>query len=596
MLALPGNAINSRENLTMSFIRWSRTAILGALTLAVIVACSSDSIVEPTPPPVPVASVSVSPATHALVVGEGVSLTAVPRSATGDPLSRPVVWSSENETRATVSPAGVVTAIAEGQVTIRATSDGRVGYAIIVISPVPPAAVAQVRLSVDEEILLDWNGRTRITATAYDAHGTELTGRPVQWITTKPSVAIVSDGDVEARNPGVAIISAVVEGVAASVGVRVKDAPVVEVYIDAGTTGLEVGETFVFGSRVKRADGQVFFAPAQWSSNAPAIGRVAHQDIWYATIEALAEGVFTITASAEGVSTSMSLRVTRRPAHDLIYNRWSGNASEIFTLGLATPGAAPVRINAGNVSREPSPSPDGTQLVFAVSQMTPMGEMQHDLYVVNRNGLNMRWLTRTAGLEDQPEWSPDGSKILFHSVIDGQGDLYTINVDGSGLALVTGNMPVDITDMREASWSRDGTTIVFIAARASQHKVWLVNADGTSPRQVTTDAGFDRYPAFSPSGDMIAFNRRDIQTPSNGEDVMLIPVQGGTPTRLALPGDQLNPAWSPDGNYIAVNGTAITGQGQTEIYTMRPDGSGLRLRTVNPVWGGGFNPAWIVRP
>jgi Tol biopolymer transport system component len=580
----------------MSYTRWSRTAVLTALAMAVLAACSSDNIVEPPPPPLPVASVAVSPATHALVVGATVALTATPKSANGEPLERPVVWSSENETRATVSTAGVVTAMAEGQVTIRATSEGRAGYAVITIAPIPPAAVADVRLSVDEEILLEWNGRTQISATAYDAQGNELTGRQVQWLTTKPSVAVVSDGSVEARNPGVALISAVIEGVAATVGVRVKDAPVVEVYIDAGTTGLEIGETFLFGSRVKRANGQVFSAPAQWSSSAPAIGRVAHQDIWYATIEALAEGQFTLTATAEGVSATLSLRVTPPPTYDLIYNRWSGNASEIFTLGLGSPGAVPVRINAGNVSREPSPSPDGTQLVFAVSQMTPTGVMQHDLYVVNRNGLNMRWLTRTEGLEDQPEWSPDGGRILFHSVIDGRADLYTINTDGTGLALVTGNMPDDMTDKREASWSRDGTKIVFIGARDSQHKVWTVNADGTSPRQITTDAGFDRFPAFSPNGDMIAFTRRDNQTLANGEDVMLVPLQGGTPTRLPLPGDQLNPAWSPDGTYIAVNGTAVTGHGQTEIYTMRPDGSGLRLRTVNPAWGGGFNPAWIVRP
>ncbi|HEX6313413.1 MAG TPA: Ig-like domain-containing protein [Gemmatimonadaceae bacterium] len=580
----------------MSYIRWSRTGVLTALALAVIAACSSDSIVDPAPTPVPVASVSVSPATHSLTVGETVSLAAVPKAANGGTLDRQVVWSSEDEARATVSAAGLVTAVGEGQVTIRATSEGRVGYSLITVAPLPPAAVAEVTLSVDEEIVLDWDGRTQITATAYDAQGNELTGRHVQWTSTKPSVAAVWSGNIEAQNPGVALISAVIEGVAASVGVRVKDAPVVEVYIDAGTTGLEVGETFVFGSRVKRANGQVFSAPAQWSSNAPAIGRVAHQDIWYATIEALAVGAFTLTATAEGVSATLSLSVTPRPTHDLIYNRWSAGASEIFTLGLAAPGETPLRINAGNVSREPSPSPDGTQLVFAVSQVTPMGVMQHDLYVVNRNGLNMRWLTRTEGLEDQPEWSPDGSRILFHSVIDGKADLYTVNVDGTGLTLLTGNLPGDMTDKREASWSHDGTRIVFIGARDSQHKVWMVNADGTSPRQITTDAGFDRFPTFSPSGDMIAFNRRDNQTPANGEDVMFVPAQGGTPTRLALPGDQLNPAWSPDGRYLAVNGTAIAGQGQTEIYTMRPDGTGLRLRTVNPAWGGGFNPAWIVRP
>jgi hypothetical protein len=39
----------------------------------------------------------------------------------------------------------------------------------------------------------------------------------------------------------------------------------------------------------------------------------------------------------------------------------------------------------------------------------------------------------------------------------------------------------------------------------------------------------------------------------------------------------------------------MAGQIQQEIYTLRPDGTGLRLRTINPSWGGGSNPAWITR-
>jgi Tol biopolymer transport system component len=136
---------------------------------------------------------------------------------------------------------------------------------------------------------------------------------------------------------------------------------------------------------------------------------------------------------------------------------------------------------------------------------------------------------------------------------------------------------------------------VFIGVTETQHKVWTMKADGTDARQITTDSGLDRFPTFSPDGQRIAFNRFNGAVPSYGDDIMIVPTAGGTPTRLALPGDQLNPAWSPDGRYIAVNGSAVAGQGQSEIYTLRPDGTALRLRTMNPAWGGGFNPAWISR-
>ena len=76
---------------------------------------------------------------------------------------------------------------------------------------------------------------------------------------------------------------------------------------------------------------------------------------------------------------------------------------------------------------------------------------------------------------------------------------------------------------------------------------------------------------------------------------MIVSATGGTPTRIALPGDQRTPAWSPEGTLIAFTGNAIAGQAQTYIYTMRPDGSGVRVRTVNPAWHGSANPAWIKR-
>lgn len=576
----------------------SRTAARAASVAAVLVlsllAACTDGTIEPPPPSVPVASVQVLPLLPSVTVGEQLTLVAMPRAANGDVLQRPVTWSSENEALATVTAAGVVTTLAAGEVGIRATSEGKYGVALVTISPIPPAAVDTVRLSVDDEIVLAWDGETTISAIALDAHGNVLQGRTVQWHSTKPSIVAVNHGTLNAIRPGVATVSAIVEGVAASVGVRVNEAPITSLAIE-GSTGLEVGEVVPFGSKITRANGEALYGPVSWSSSAPGILRVDYEDLTGATIAALAEGTATITIARDGVQASVTLSVTTRSTHDLIYNRWSGTNSEIFVMGLAVDGTIPLKLNAGNVSREPSPSPDGTQIVFAVTQPTITGELQNDLYIVNRNGMNMRWLTRAPGIEEQPEWSPDGTRILFHGVVDGKSDLFVINVDGTGLTNLTAGLPAAMVDKREPAWSRDGSRIAFIGVMGTEHKVWTISANGANAKQITTDVGFDRFPTFSPDGSQIAFTRHNITTPSYGNDVMIVSSQGGTPTRLALPGDQINPAWSPDGGYIAVNGSAVAGQGQVEIWTLRPDGSGLKLRTVNPAWGGGFNPAWIVR-
>lgn len=72
----------------------------------------------------PVALVVVTTTSGAFAIGEGVQLTAVARTLNGTAVNRPITWTSDNETVATVSATGRVTGHAAGSVRIRATSDG----------------------------------------------------------------------------------------------------------------------------------------------------------------------------------------------------------------------------------------------------------------------------------------------------------------------------------------------------------------------------------------------------------------------------------------------------------------------------------------
>jgi TolB protein len=114
-----------------------------------------------------------------------------------------------------------------------------------------------------------------------------------------------------------------------------------------------------------------------------------------------------------------------------------------------------------------------------------------------------------------------------------------------------------------------------------------MNADGSGRRMLTTTlTGFDSSPTWSPGGQSIAFSRYY----GAESDITVIDIESGTLRRIPLAGYESSPAWSPDGSMIAFskNGNAL--------YTMRPDGAQLRLRTTNPTWGGGLAPAWISRP
>jgi hypothetical protein len=465
-----------------------------------------------------------------------------------------------------------------------------------------PLPMAEVRISVDDEVELEWNGTMQLSAVPLDSLENELPARPVHWMSNRTDIASISpSGVVQAVGPGLGIISAVIDGFSAQVGVRVKRAPVDSLVLDlpVGAGGPEVGETIVVGTRVRLASGQFLESGGlTWTSSDPSIATASSISAGAAAVVAHRAGVVTLTGTAEGRSAVLQLRITPKPTHDLIYSRRDAqNASEIFVLPLDGPFVAPVRLNAGNVSRDPSPSPDGTRFVFSVSQIDLLGQEQDDLFIVNRNGMNMRQLTNTPGMEFEPSWSPDGTKIVFRS-IDGVPEnsaLWIVNADGTGLTKLTTALPAGVTDPGHPDWSPDGRRIVFTAVRNGEHKVWTINADGSGAAQLTTDAGFDVNPSWSHDGTRIAFTRYNAADPTNGWDVLIVPVTGGAPVRLALPGDQLLPAWSPDGQYIAVTGTVVPGQGTHNLYTLRPDGSGLRLRTISAAWGGGSAPAWVRR-
>jgi len=85
--------------------------------------------------PVPVASVSVTPPSLGLTVGQTGQLTATPRDAAGNPLTgRVVTWASDNAAVATVSATGLVTAVSAGTATLTATSEGQSGTAMVTVT------------------------------------------------------------------------------------------------------------------------------------------------------------------------------------------------------------------------------------------------------------------------------------------------------------------------------------------------------------------------------------------------------------------------------------------------------------------------------
>jgi uncharacterized protein YjdB len=255
-----------------------------------------------------VASVTVTPPTASLLVGQTLQLTATPQSAAGAPLpDRSVAWSTSNAVIATVSAAGLVTAHAAGAASISATSEGKTGSATITVTAVP---VASVTVEPATFTLLA-GGSIQLVATPKDSAGNPLTGRTVTWASANPAIASVStSGRVTALTAGQALITATSEGKSGSSTITVLAAPVAYVSVVPSSATMLIGQSLQMTAVLRNSVGDTLTGrTVTWSSKLPSVATVTSGGL----VTALAAGITTITAQSEGKSGSADITVLLVP-------------------------------------------------------------------------------------------------------------------------------------------------------------------------------------------------------------------------------------------------------------------------------------------
>jgi Tol biopolymer transport system component/uncharacterized protein YjdB len=560
-------------------------ALLALAASLVAAGCSESEITQPR-----VVSVDVSPTQHSLAVGEEVVLTARALDERGTVIGgRTIVWSSSDESIARVAATGRVTAQAEGTVSVRATVDGKVGAAQLVVVR---AAVARIDLT-PPAISLEEGAATTATAVARSATGAVLEGRIVAWSSSDATIASVDGtGQITARRIGSAKIVAAVESKTAEVPVTVTAASVASIAVSPTAIILEVGQSRALTAVTKDARGNVLTGRAvTWTSDSPNAS-VNPSGV----VVGKAPGYATIIAASEGKTFGVGITVApAEPSeYDLVYRqRNEHGVMEILALSLGT-NDAPAPVYTSNGSNHPSSSPDGKQIAFAISLFDGLNRPIGDVYTVDRNGANFRRLTTAPGVNDQPAWSPVGGRIAYrHVEPGGRTDIWVMNADGSTPVNLTGDLQM-AGEQSAPAWSADGTRIAFVSQQSgpteTTSSIWVMRADGSDKRMLTsTVTGFDASPTWSPDGQRIAF----IRQYEFDSDITFVNATGGAPVRLELPGRQFTPAWSPGGEWIAYAQLEI---GFMNLYTVRPNGTDVRLRTFDPSWGGGLEPAWSRKP
>jgi TolB protein len=192
-----------------------------------------------------------------------------------------------------------------------------------------------------------------------------------------------------------------------------------------------------------------------------------------------------------------------------------------------------------------------------------------EIYVINNDGTGLHKINTGDLGASNAAWSPDGEKIAFNSDRDdGNTEIYVVNVDGTSLERLTRN-PAD--DLYPA-WSPDGTQIAFYSSDYTDvPMLFVMNADGSNIKRIidlpTTPGGLD----WSPDGKTIVFNSIASISIVNKDGSTVRDLTEGTSTALS---------WSPEGSQILFD--RFDEAGNSDIYVMNADGSGILRLTSNP--------------
>jgi Tol biopolymer transport system component len=229
----------------------------------------------------------------------------------------------------------------------------------------------------------------------------------------------------------------------------------------------------------------------------------------------------------------------------------------------------------------PSPSPDGTSVVYAAFREANV----YEIYELTLADGSVRQLTDRLGIENSPEISPDGSLIVFKHEPAGteKFELWVMNRDGSDPHRIFNGTGWDPT------WSPDGTQILFASNMSGINQLHIVNADGSGVRQVSNLPALRGRSDWSPQNQIVTYSGG-----SWAREVFLMNMDGSDQHQISPPGgNSQGPSFSPDGQWVAFTAyfdrfNDIHG---CEIYIMRRDGSDLRRLTNNeycdyqPRWG-----------
>ena len=222
----------------------------------------------------------------------------------------------------------------------------------------------------------------------------------------------------------------------------------------------------------------------------------------------LAGFVYTVTAA--------QLRLTAHKIADVIYEKLTGDKGVFATrityvvkrgsryeLQVAdADGYGPQTILASNEPIiSPAWSPDGTRLAYVSFERRKPVVYVQSLTTGGRNAV-----ANFTGSNSAPAWSPDGRRLAVVLSKDGGSQMFTISADGGGQAQrLSTSAGIDT----EPNWSPDGQWILFTSDRGGSPQIYRMPASGGQAQRMTFEGNYNVSPRHSPDGKSFTFVQRN---------------------------------------------------------------------------------------
>jgi len=174
-------------------------------------------------------------------------------------------------------------------------------------------------------------------------------------------------------------------------------------------------------------------------------------------------------------------------------------------------------ISSTRLEQGPQYSPDGKRIVFASTRTGAW-----EIYTCDADGNNTLQLTSFADKPaGSPQWAPDGQQIAFDARPGGNADIFTLKLAGGAPVRLTTHSAQDAVP----SYSRDGRFIYFGSNRTGRFEIWKIPVTGGEPEQITRNGGF--YATESPDGKFLYY-ARSLDQPG----LYRMPLGGGPETAV----------------------------------------------------------------